>query len=89
MYVTSLKKALWDVSRYLPGFHARDLLIGAIAKIVHLQVKLDVDISVAQTLHAVLRHERHVINRVEFIDKLCHWVRCGIIVHQPAGDVVV
>lgn len=64
-----------------------DLLICAIAKIVHLQVEVEGVVNVGEDLQAILRHERVVVERLKAVQQGRYRLLGVGVVYQPARDI--
>lgn len=64
-----------------------DLLICAIAKIVHLQVEVERVVNVGEDLQAILRHESVVVERLKAVQEGRCRLLGVVVVYQPARDI--
>lgn len=66
-----------------------NLLVGAVAKVVHDDAHLDGLVRLPQDWLLVERHQSNVVKRIKLVHKASLGTRLVLVVHQPTGHVVV
>lgn len=66
-----------------------DVLACSVSEVVHDNGELDGLVGLSEQSLVVIRCQREIVERIEFVKESSIGERLGLVVHQPPGDVPV